>query len=374
MNEAVVIGAGLVGSAIASRLAAADVRVTTIDTGFPGGGTSGASFAWLNSNSKTPRAYHDLNVAGMREHRALAAEFGSAPWLHEGGNLEWSHADDERDREQLRAKVERLRSWGYAVESLSPQQARAELEPDLVFEHARVEEVIFYPEEAWIDPLPLIHALLEDASQRGARLLAGSRVVQVVIEGGRVQGVLTQSGERIAADIVVNCAGRLAGEVAALAGVELPMANTAGLLALTTPAPTCIRRVIHALDLNLRPDGAGRLLLHSEEIDETIDPATIPDAALPGCAELLRRAQRLLPALGGTRVEAARIGVRPIPRDGLSAVGPLPGVEGLYTAVTHSGATLCALLGRLMAQEILERRSAPELASFRPDRFSGREA
>lgn len=368
MNEIIVIGAGLVGSAITYRLAAGGARVTAVDAGYTGGGTSGATFAWLNSNSKTPHAYHDLNVAGMHEHRALAAELGAAPWLHEGGNLEW--AEDDAGRERLRAKLARLRSCGYAAETLSPQQVQANLEPDLSLDPRSVEEIVFYPQEAWIDPLPLIHALQEAAARQGARLVTADRVTRIVVEAGRVTGVETESGEQFAADTVVNCAGRLADRLAVLAGSELPLANTAGLLAFTAPAPACIRRVIHAPGLNLRPDGAGRLLLHAEEFDNTVNAGTTPDPALPGCDELLRRAQGLLPALAGTRIEAARIGVRPIPRDGLSAVGPLPGVRGFYAAVTHSGATLCALLGRLVAQEIIGQQPAPELAPFRPQRFA----
>ena len=61
----VVVGAGSVGANVAYRLAQRGARVTVLDAGAPGGGTSGASFAWTNSFSKTPRDYHDLNVASM---------------------------------------------------------------------------------------------------------------------------------------------------------------------------------------------------------------------------------------------------------------------------------------------------------------------
>jgi glycine/D-amino acid oxidase-like deaminating enzyme len=63
----IVIGAGVIGANVAYRLAAEGARVTVVDAGGPGGGTSGASFAWTNSFDKPPRAYHDLNVAGLAE-------------------------------------------------------------------------------------------------------------------------------------------------------------------------------------------------------------------------------------------------------------------------------------------------------------------
>lgn len=77
--EVVVIGGGIVGTATAYRLAEGGARVTLVDAGELGRGTSASSFAWLNSAHKRPRAYHDLNVAGMAEHAALGREFGAAP-------------------------------------------------------------------------------------------------------------------------------------------------------------------------------------------------------------------------------------------------------------------------------------------------------
>jgi glycine/D-amino acid oxidase-like deaminating enzyme len=362
--EIVVVGAGLVGSAVAYFCARAGAKVTVIDAGRPGGGTSSTTFSWLNANRKTPRAYFDLNVAGMRAHAALRDELGSAPWLHDGGNLEW--AADDAGRAELRDRVERLRAWGYEVSMVSPGDVGTQLAPDLQMDRG-VKQVAYFPEERWLDPLPLIGTLLNPA---GASIeIHQGRVEQIEVATGVVRGVRTAAHEQISAEVVVDCAGRWAGHVAAMAGFTLPMANTAGLLAVTAPAPVGLSRIVHAPDVNIRPDGAGRFLLHADDLDAAIDAATQPDVRLPACAELLRRARNVLPGLEGAPLEAARIGVRPIPGDGLSAVGPMPGVEGVYLAVTHSGATLCLALGRMVAGELLRGEQAPELAAFRPARF-----
>src|SRR5690242_8191031 len=60
-RRCVVIGAGILGAAVAARLAAAGLRVTLLDQDEPGRATSRWSFAWINSNDKAPRPYHDLN-------------------------------------------------------------------------------------------------------------------------------------------------------------------------------------------------------------------------------------------------------------------------------------------------------------------------
>ena len=65
-------------------------------------------------------------------------------------------------------------------------------------------------------------------------------------------------------------------------------------------------------------------------------------------------AARHLPALARARVEATRVGVRPMPRDEKPIVGTIPGLEGFYVAVSHSGVTLGPLWGRIAAAEVLD--------------------
>src|SRR2546430_11003253 len=96
MVECVVIGAGVIGASVAYRLAQAGVSVTVLEAGRVGGGTSGVSFAWTNANNKPPRAYHDLNVAGMRAHAALRDEVGETPGWHGGGSVEGAIEDGAR--------------------------------------------------------------------------------------------------------------------------------------------------------------------------------------------------------------------------------------------------------------------------------------
>ena len=60
-----VIGAGVLGASVAARLAKTGMHVTLLEADQPGRGTSRWSFAWVNSNDKGPRPYHDLNHAGL---------------------------------------------------------------------------------------------------------------------------------------------------------------------------------------------------------------------------------------------------------------------------------------------------------------------
>ena len=178
----VVVGGGAIGASIAYRLAQAGVGVTLVERRFAGGGISGASFSWVNSFDKKPPAYHLLNVRGIGEHWALAAELGSHDLLHLDGALAWGAPDDtanptpasapaarssadpraaggnvpykgqssEMGYGKLAAKVNATRAGGYLIEEITPDDAM-ELEPDLVIDRDRVPVVYLKPMEGWLE-------------------------------------------------------------------------------------------------------------------------------------------------------------------------------------------------------------------------------
>lgn len=372
--DVIVVGAGVVGAATAFRLARAGARVTLLDRAGPGRGTSSTSFAWVNSNDKPPLPYHRLNAESVVAHRRLRDDVladtganGTASWLYESGGLEWT--DTDAGRERLLAKVERLRVWGYGIEVLDAPEVRT-LEPHLRLDGMTA--ATFCPDEAWVDGPAFATAVTNAAAGRGAtvRTGAGAEVAGIERSGERVTGVRVASGERITADWVVIAAGRWTNRVAALAGVDVPLAPTYGLLAVTSPVARGVRRVVHVPGMNFRPEPGGGLVLQSGATDAMVTPETAPDPSLPGCAELLQRVRRFLPAVAeeGARIIEARVGIRPMPADGFSIVGPVAQRPGLYLAVTHSGVTLAPLVGELIAHELTTGHHAPRLESFRPAR------
>jgi glycine/D-amino acid oxidase-like deaminating enzyme len=363
------IGAGVIGASVAHYLSRDGAHVTVFDRGRPGSGTSAASLAWVNANNKMPRAYHDLNVEGMRAHAALRAAFGASPWWHGGGNL--LLAAGAAGREVIRRRVERLREWDYSAEELTPDRVR-ELEPDLAAEALRETAAAYFPDEGWVDTTVYVHAMVASAMRDGARVRAGTAVRELRRAGDRVIGVRDESGETYDADVVVNCAGRWAGAVGASAGLGVPLSPNQSLLAITPPALTRLQRVVHATDCQFRPDGGGRVMVQADGIDDAVTAAGACEPPANLAADLVRRAARWLPGLAGLDAETARIGIRAMPADGHSIVGPQGGVAGYYVAVTHSGVTLAPFLGRVIAEELLRGRPDPRLASFRPDRFSAR--
>ena len=251
--KTIVIGAGVMGASVAYRLAQAGAAVKVLEATRIGGGTSGISFAWTNAHKKPPKPYHDLNVAGMKAHRALADEFGATPWWHGGGSLEW---EAESDRTAQAENIEQLRSWGYAAEWITLRQVQ-ELEPDIDPATIGDAPVAFFPEEGWLDPVVYAHAMLSAARLRhGANVICGARVVDLIMAGDRVTGVRLADGAQYEADAVVNCAGRWTNEATRDAGLHLPLAPTVGFLVFTPPVAASLSRVVRSSVIDASPVGA----------------------------------------------------------------------------------------------------------------------
>jgi D-hydroxyproline dehydrogenase subunit beta len=377
-GRCVVIGAGMLGVCVAARLAGAGAAVTLLEQDQPGRGATWSSFAWLNANDKAPRAYHDLNHAGMRAWAALAAEVGGAAWYRPTGNIEW--AVSASGCAQLAARVRRLAAWGYPARLVDAAEA-AELEPSLRLPGPGAgARLAWFPSEGYLLTGPLVGQLTRLAVQRGATLVTGEpgRVVGLDAAGGAVRAVRTATGQVIPADAVVCCAGRWVPQVAAMAGEASPVplvpwavpgATAPGLVVQAGPtAQPGPARMVHAPQVYLRPHAGG--LVHLEAPDAAVDLHT-PEADLRRwAAELLHRARRSVRGLDDASLVSYRVCVRPMPADGRSIVGWLPGASGLYLAVTHSGVTLAAHLAELITAELTSGAPAAELAPYRPDRFT----
>jgi glycine/D-amino acid oxidase-like deaminating enzyme len=379
-RRCVVIGAGVVGASVAARLASAGQRVTLLERDQPGRATSRWSLAWLNSNDKTPRPYHDLNHAGILAWAELAPDLDGAAWYRPAGHLELAVTAGQS--EALAARVRRLTEWDYPAQLIDPAEAQA-LEPSLRPPGPGA-AAAWFPGEGYLLTEPLIERLVARAREHGATVLTGDQGRVTAVADGRVR---TAAGATIQADEIVCCAGRWTPQLAQLAGAapdsvplvawDTPGASAPGFVVRAGPVTSpvtgpvtgpvsgpALARLVHTPDLALRPHPGG--LLHLEAPDAAVDLHT-PQAELEDwAAELLRRAQRTVTGLDEARVVRYQVCVRPMPADGQSIVGRPPGAGRLYVAVTHSGVTLAAHLSRLIAAELITGTPPAELARYRP--------
>ena len=362
-----IVGLGIVGASAAYAAARAGARVVAFDAGAPGDGTSGTSFAWLNSVRKEPEAYHRLNAEGMAAHVELARALGIGAGHHPGGSLEWAKGDAERI--ELGERVARLAGRGYPAEWIERDRART-MEPGLAIPDD-VREVAFFPADAWVDVPRLIRALLDDASRQGVEMRDHAPVRSLRARGRRVEA-LDVDGDTVITDAVLVCVGPTTQAFLTPLGVHMPVGRVPGLLAVTSPPTQALSRVVHAPGVHLRPDAGGGLLLGADDVDAPAAQAESPSQLDALAALLLARAARVMPAARDVKIIDRRVGVRPMPSDRHTIAGRIPGLDNAWLIATHSGVTLGPLLGRLIADEIVAGMLHPMLGPFRPERFATR--
>jgi glycine/D-amino acid oxidase-like deaminating enzyme len=364
--KAIVIGAGLLGASAAYQLAKRGCEVTVIDKGIPGDAASAASFAWLNSNNKKLRPYHDLNVMSIAEWAAVARELRSSSWLHMDGNVHV--AGNPADAEALLERVERLHSYGYAALVMRPRELSL-IDP-LIRVRDHYELAVFFPGEGHVCVPLLIHDLLSAATAMGANVAPMTNVAEFSSGAGRVNGVVLDGGDRVEGDVVVLAAGAGSGALMATQGVDMRAEGTPGASVMTSPGASKLTTVLHLPGVSVRPDTGGRLVVRSEEGDGRIDRSTwtLPEAQVRRLLELTSASvSDVDPAT--VRGERVRVAARPYPPDGLPVVGHWDGLPGLYVMLMHSGVTLGAIMGRLAAEEITTGEKAGVLEGFRPSRI-----
>ena len=374
-----VIGAGILGASIAWRLAARSRRVTLLDRAAPGSGASSHSFAWINAGAKEPIGYHNLNRRSLEMWPRFAAAIGDDGnpdnvGLRWGGKVSWE--TDGEAAAALTARVRQLQAWGYPTRLVSAAEL-AELEPALELGPASAIVAAEYSaNEGQVEPQLVVDAALRRLAELGAAVLAGAAVTGFVSDGeGRIVAVQTTAGD-VVADAFVLAAGTDTTALAALAGVNIPQAESPGVVIRTTPLPPLLPNVpiVYA-----PPLGDGRREIHLRQcadgrfmIGEGDQESLAEDDSQAHADDLLARAAVYLPGLSDATAIPVPVGWRPLPLDGYPVVGFAAEAPNLYIALTHSGVTLAPALSELAALEIGEgARADAVLGAYRPGRFAG---
>ncbi|MET7651384.1 FAD-binding oxidoreductase [Streptomyces sp. NPDC005486] len=372
-GDVVVVGAGMVGAACALYAARAGLDVIVVDRGPVAGGTTGAGEGNLLVSDKEPGPELQLALLSARLWGELARELDTAVEYEPKGGLVVASTPEALTA--LTALAAGQRAAGVAAVQVDATRL-PDLEPYLARGPAGG---VLYPQDAQVMPTLAAAHLVRTS---GARLETGRTVTRVLRDtGGAVRGVRTDRGD-ILAPVVVNAAGTWGAEVAALAGVELPVLPRRGFVLVTEPLPRRVRHKVYAADYVADVASDSAALQTSPVVEGTAAGPVLIGASrervgfdrsfsLPVVRALAAGATRLFPFLENVRAMRAYLGFRPYMPDHLPAVGPDPRVPGLFHACGHEGAGigLATGTGHLIARILTGKRPELDLTPFRPDRF-----
>lgn len=362
-RRVVISGAGIIGASIAYHLAQRGAQVTVLEKLRPGSGATRNSFAWLNA-AKQPQSYYELNLMGMLGWRRLCTEIGAELQIQWGGSVQW--VPPGAGVASMRKRTEIYQRWGYPISVVDQQEEFARLLPNV--NPRSFGSASFSSLEGAVDPMHALIVLLQRAQRFGVKVEYPCEVTGLDMAGDRVRGVQTTRGP-MEADVVVLASGVDTPRLARMAGVTVPLKESPGLLAHSTPQARILDRVALGPGADIKQGLDGRIVTGRD-----FGPSDSTDTSLEMGKKLLQNAERYLEKLSGIPVESVTLGYRVLPQDGFPIVGFPERRPNLYIAAMHSGMTMCPIIGQLAAMEILDGAAVDLLAPYRLSRFGKRAA
>ena len=368
--DVIIIGGGIHGASLAFHLAMRGVRPLVLEQKFIASGATGRS-------SGLVRLHYDLEPESrlawesFQYFRDWAERVGGDCGFTRTGFLQFV---EPKDNEKLRANVAMHQRIGIPSLLITAADVKR-LAPKFFTED--IELAAFEPESGYADPSGATASLLEAARRAGARLVQDCRVTRILASAEKIGGVETSRGE-FSAPIVANAAGAWAGQVNAMAGVDLPITTWQhDTMFIRRPRdlaaghPTVID---FPNQMYFRPETGGLTLVGLEDanpLGESPDGDT--EHAKPGFVErAIDRICRRIPGLDQGSLHSAHGGYDGITPDQRAVLGKA-GPEGYYVVCGFSGTgfKIGPAVGRCMAELIVDGQSRTvDISQFDPGRFA----
>ncbi|MCH2169743.1 FAD-dependent oxidoreductase [Myxococcota bacterium] len=372
----VVIGGGIVGASIAYHLVGRgerDVLLLERDR-FTSGTTWHA--AGLVAQLRATEELTQLSRYSLDLYQRLEAETGQSTGFQQPGAI--SLATTPERATELARTASMARHLGVEAQEISPTEVAAHW-PEI--ETRDVVSAVHLPHDAMVSPVDTTQALLAGARTGGARLEQRCPVTELVVERGRIAGVMTEQGV-VRAEVVVLAAGIWSRQFASRYGVTIPLHAAEHYYAITQPVESMPPSLPILRDPDhcayFKPD-AGKLLIGLfEPIARPWPEGLVPDASfieiepnLDHVLPLLDDAFARMPGLRDIPFRQIFCGPESFTPDDRFLLGEAPTLPGLWVAAGFNSIGIQAAggVGWVLAEWILDGRPPMDLWSVDIGRF-----
>jgi sarcosine oxidase subunit beta len=374
--DAIVIGAGVVGTSVAYHLARFGARkVLVLDRTQVGAGTTSQSSGILRThysvieNVEMAKASWSIfnDFASYLEDDEASAGLVKCGYLictPEGPKLE-----------PLRDALAGQRTQGVEVRLLERRDAR-ELLPIAQFDDAAL--IGYEPEAGFADAYLVATSFARCARRRGVKILEGVNVERLLLERGKVVGVETTRGT-FRSNTVVSTQNIWSKDIERWTGIASPvLPERHAVLALEGPSPYTFKMPVFK-DLGspgmlyCRSYGGNQMLVSEGTTGETLAQPDNEqgDISLDYIADVGAQVAQRFPAYETAGLASSWTGVYDVTPDWNPVLGRIPDVQGFVVGYGFSGHgfKLSPAVGRVLAQEALGLRTDVKLAPYSLDRF-----
>ena len=379
--DVLVVGAGIIGTAIAARLAHHDLSVCVLDRHGPGSGCSSSGEGNILVSDKLPGADLSLALRSSLLWRELGSRLGDEIEFVRKGGLVVAHTDAELTN--LIALATEQRAQGVTLRSLHHDELGA-IEPRL---SKRVAGGVFYEDDAQVQPMRVVGAHVAEIRRSGGRVVSGAEVLSAEFDSeGRIRSVTTAAGRVAVAMFVVNAAGPWGGELAQRLGTAAPVTPRRGHVLVTEPVQLITDHKVY--DASYVGDilGGGGGWTVSAVVEATVSGTMLLGSSREFVgysrttnqtivAAIASRAIELFPCLDGVRLMRTYVGFRPSTPDGLPIIGRDASTPGLLHATGHEGAGigLSEVTAEVIEDLVVGRESVVDITPYSPSRFGRQE-
>ena len=367
--DAIIIGGGIHGASLAYHLALQDLKPLILEKRFVAAGATGRS-------SGLVRMHYDLELESRLAwisydyFKYWGDKVGGVSGFTRTGFMQFV---EQESSENLKANIQMQQKLGIPtlliegddVGRLAPQFFRGD-----------IQVAAYEPESGYADPSGCTQAFVDRAREKGAGLLQDCEVQDLLLAGGRIQGVKTNQGE-IFAPVVINAAGPWAGKIGKMAGLNLPVDTWQHDTMFIRRPPVLSAEHPTVIDfpnsMYFRPETGGLTLVGLED-DNPIGEAPDGDTerSKPDFAErAIDRICKRVPGMDQGSLHSSHGGYDGITPDQRAILGPA-GPDGFYLDCGFSGTgfKIAPAVGACMAELIVNGRSETvDISPFNLSRF-----
>ena len=366
--EAVVVGAGIMGCAIAHALAERGMtEVVVLERDAIGGGSTADGAGGVRQQFSTETNVR-LATHSVRVWETFGERFGTEIGLRQQGYL--FLLTDPAEEPVFRANLALQQGLGVPSRWVEPAEIR-ELNPHVAMDDVR--GGTFCPEDGWCDPSAATMGYAQAARRLGVAIEEGTPVTGIRVDGGRVSGVRTPRGD-VATPRVIVCAGPQSRAVGALAGVELPVDPSRRMSFVTEPfaalPPTLPMTIEFASGLYFHPESRGFLFGMANRDEPVGFDKTVDEGWMATTVEAL---VARVPAFGEANILRGWAGFYEVTPDDNPLLGHVDDPEGLFVAAGFSGHGFMQgpAVGACLAELVCDGAARTvDISPFRPSRFA----
>jgi len=358
-TDVVVIGGGVIGSAIAWNLAEQKQQTLLVEKNQPGQEASAAAAGLLSvagGRSKRGPMYH-LKRASQQLYpqiiRELEERTGIDIEYQTVGVLDLIRTDT--DEKKYRQLYELRREQGYLATWLSAAEVRR-LEPALT---AELRGAVHFPSDHHLHNGKLAEAWAKAAAQRGVVIRTGATVSEARLAGSKVTAVRI-GDEWVDTNTVVIAAGSWSRQVGEIFGLTIPVEPAKGqMIAIRS---TQLRYVISWDEHYLVPRKNGEVIIGStvEFIGHN------KDVTLETVQLFINRSEALVPGISKAPLSRFWAGLRPYSPTRRPILCRAPGLDNVVIATGHhrNGIVLAPITGKLVSELITTGHTSLSLDPF----------